>query len=105
LHQAVSKWLQWEDEQDSDERDNLLLNLSVDNIGEPEQPEMLFYMREAQKLGVPVFAGDLWALPYVFRLELHACLDAEQEQLEILKANLRIAAEFADGQKDTGHSE
>ena len=79
--------------------------MSVEDADEPEQPEVLFYIREAKRLGMPIFSGDLWALPYIFRLELNACLDAEQEQLELLKANLRIAAEFADGQKIQGLNE
>jgi len=98
LRQATTKWLQWENAKDDNARELLLINSSLENTGKPEPPEVLSYMREAKKLGVPIHTGTLWALPYIFRLEMNVCLDVEQEQFEILQANIRLAAEFLDGQ-------
>lgn len=98
MRQATTKWLEWENAKSDNERELIIINSSFENTGKPEQPEVLSFMREAKRLGVPIFSGDLWALPFIFRLEMNVCLDAEQEQLDILRANAKLAAEFADGQ-------
>lgn len=45
----------------------------------PPQPEALGLLRQLRRFGTLPNPGGLFQQPYIFMLELHACIDAEIE--------------------------
>lgn len=93
----VAKWLDWETKKDRSEveRDEFLLNLAVENQTPPELVEIYSLILESRRCGLPIFAGSIMEMPYIFRLEYNAALDGETEHHKLLAANLAIRQRYA----------
>lgn len=71
----------------------------MENEDTPEQPQILGLIREARRLGVPFFNGAIWDLPYIYRLEWNAALDAEVDYKNRQALNLKNKSDFLNAQK------
>jgi uncharacterized protein YprB with RNaseH-like and TPR domain len=61
----------------------------------PEQPEVLYILRQSRLFNIPVFNGAYHDWPYLARLEIMCCINAENEYDAIKEVNQRLALNSA----------
>ncbi len=88
---AVTKWYEYEDPIPVNGLDAALNALSTENLEPPDQPEILKDYRLSRRFNVPLFNGSYHQWPYIFCLELNACIDAINEYETMKLVNLNMA--------------
>lgn len=97
LREATRKWLEYENPAPAKPKsstrllDDPVFEQADEQSSPPEQPETLAWIRRANRLRLPLFAGDIWDAPYVMMREVEVVTE-EIERMEGIKADRALKA-------------